>query len=105
MATYCFSKDTALVRFQFDPNKCLAAIGYLLQKAGGKSESSILIQALYLADRRALLLFGRTITGDQFVSLQKGPGLAMVAQLLESGKDEETAGFQEHFIRRGKESI
>ncbi len=46
-----------------------------------------LIKLLYLADRRALLKWGRPITGDQYFWMKKGPVLSRVHDLITEGPD------------------
>ncbi len=40
------------------------------------------LKMLYLADKRALILWGKTITGDRFVSMQKGSVLSLIYNLF-----------------------
>src|SRR5271163_1844892 len=45
-----------------------------------------LIKLLYLAERQALLEFGKPITGDRIVSMPKGPVLSGILDLINWGK-------------------
>jgi len=46
-----------------------------------------LIKLLYLADREALLRWGRPITTDRFVSMERGPVLSRLLDLVSDGDD------------------
>ena len=49
------------------------AAARLLKRAGGPMSHMKLIKLLYLADRRALVRWGRPITCDWYVSMPQGP--------------------------------
>lgn len=55
----------------FKAEKATAAIGYLVQSTGADLYS--VMKMLYLADKEHLSLYGRTISGDQYVAMGKGP--------------------------------
>lgn len=57
--------------FQFQPEKAVASIGYLVQKTGADLYS--VMKMLYLADKLHLGRYGRTITGDSYTAMSKGP--------------------------------
>ena len=75
--------------FRLDIDKALAATAYLIQKAGGRFDVFVLLKTLYFADRTALIKYGRTITGDKFVSMDKGPVLSRIFDLI---RGKEVAG-------------
>lgn len=54
-------------------DKATQAAARLLKRAGGKLNHMKLIKLLYLADREALLKFGRPITFDWYVAMPHGP--------------------------------
>lgn len=56
---------------QFQPEKAVASIGYLVQQTGADLYS--VMKMLYLADKLHLGRFGRTITGDMYTAMEKGP--------------------------------
>lgn len=70
------------MKFKFDMDKTLAAAGYLLSLAGGKLSILKLVKMLYYADRLALERWHRTITGDAFYSLPKGPIVSTAYNLM-----------------------
>lgn len=57
--------------YQFKPEKTVASIGYLVQQTGADLYS--VMKMLYLADKAHLGAFGRTITGDTYTAMEKGP--------------------------------
>ncbi len=56
---------------QFDALKAVAAIGYLVQET--EADLYSVMKMIYLADKEHLGQFGRTITGDDFTAMPKGP--------------------------------
>src|SRR5438552_5836860 len=72
----------SIVKFRLDINKAIAATAYLIQKAGGRYDVFVLIQTLYYADRKGLVKYGRTITGDKLVSMDKGPVVSNIYDLI-----------------------
>lgn len=57
-----------------------------------------LIKLLYLADREALSLWARSITGDTYVSMDKGPVLSKTLDKINSGKEPSTESYWHKFI-------
>jgi hypothetical protein len=62
--------------------KAAQAAALLLQRAGGTMNHMKLIKLLYLADRRALVQWGRPITFDYYVSMPHGPVLSFTLDRL-----------------------
>lgn len=60
------------IRFQFDPQKALAAIVHILSRRGSV-EKVKLMKLLYLADKRHFIKTGVPITGDRLVAMRLGP--------------------------------
>lgn len=56
---------------QFAAHKAAAAIGYLVKSTGADLYS--VMKMLYLADKAHLESFGRTISGDVYCAMEKGP--------------------------------
>ncbi|HWZ55358.1 MAG TPA: Panacea domain-containing protein [Verrucomicrobiae bacterium] len=56
----------------FDINKTIAAVAYLVQKENGELNVFLALKTLWLADEVALVQLGKRITGDSFVR-DKGP--------------------------------
>jgi hypothetical protein len=66
----------------FDIKKAIAAAAYLIQRGGGTEDMFYLVKELYCADRTALIMWGKPITGDSFASLEKGPIVSEIYDLL-----------------------
>lgn len=67
-------KKTTIPRYC--EKKATQAAARLLDKEGGRMSHMKLIKLLYLADRKALLSWGRPITFDWYFSLPHGPVLS-----------------------------
>jgi uncharacterized phage-associated protein len=70
------------VRIPFNETKATQAAAHLLHLRGGKMNYMKLIKLLYLVDRGALLRWGRPVTTDRYVSMDHGPVLSRVLDLI-----------------------
>ena len=77
------------LRLRFNERKATQAAAHLLRLRGGRMSYMKLIKLLYLADREALLRWGRPISTDRYVSMDKGPVLSRVLDLASDGDDPE----------------
>lgn len=75
------------MRLPFNETKATQAAAHLLALRGGRMSYLKLIKLLYLADRTALLRWGRPITTDRYVSLDRGPVLSRVLDLATDGDE------------------
>jgi hypothetical protein len=66
----------------FNEAKATQATAHLLTLRGGTMSCVKLIKLLYLADREALLRWGRPITTDRYVSLDNGPVVSRIHDLV-----------------------
>lgn len=66
----------------FDIWKAIAATAYVIERKGGQDDMFCLIKKLYYADRTALIQWGKSITGDQLASLEKGPIVSGIYNLM-----------------------
>jgi uncharacterized phage-associated protein len=73
------------IRFAFDERKARAAASLLLKQEGGRMPYLRLIKLLYLADREAIDRRGRPIVGGRYVSMNYGPVLSEVLDLVKRG--------------------
>ena len=73
------------MRLRFNEKKATQAAAILLQLCGGVMSYMKLIKLLYLADREALLRWGRPITTDRYFSMDHGPVLSRVLDLVTDG--------------------
>lgn len=84
--------------FRFNEAKTTEAAVLFLKKNNAAMNYMKLIKLLYLADRAALLSWGRPITGDSYVSMKKGPILSNVLDLINSGADPSHKSLWHQFI-------
>ncbi len=70
------------MHLQFDEAKATQAAAFFLQLRGGQMHYIKLIKLLYLADREALLRWGVPISTDCYVSMDNGPVLSRVLNLI-----------------------
>ena len=69
------------IRLVFDLKKTISAVAFLAQR-DGHLDMFLSLKMLYLADKKALQSWGKTITGDKMVSMPKGPVLSTVYNLF-----------------------
>jgi uncharacterized phage-associated protein len=67
---------------KFDERKATEATALLLSLRGGQMHYMKLIKLLYLADRRALLRWGIPITTDTYTSMDHGPVVSTIYNLI-----------------------
>src|SRR5437762_12295497 len=75
------------MRLQFNERKATQSAARLLELRGGRMSYLKLIKLLYLADRQALLRWGRPITTDRYFAMERGPGLSRVLDLATDGEE------------------
>lgn len=66
------------MRFLYNPLKAAQAAAHIVKVHGGPINLLVLMKLLYLADRKALIDSGYSITGDAMVSMPHGPVLSMI---------------------------
>lgn len=84
------------VEFIFDERKASEAAAHFLRRHGGSMPYLKLIKLLYLADRKSLGETGYTITGDHFVSMDRGPVLSRVYDLIKCQPGGELTVWRDH---------
>jgi hypothetical protein len=93
-----FNKDTKrekMINFDFDEKKATQVTALLLTLNNNELNYTKLIKLLYVLDRVALKRFDWPVIGDEHYSLEKGPILSKVLNLIK-----QTVIFS--FIERGK---
>jgi uncharacterized phage-associated protein len=61
-------------RFKFDKVKSLNALAYIANRLGSdKGDLHSVFKALYFAEQKHLVLYGRPITGDLYAAMPDGP--------------------------------
>lgn len=71
---------------RFDEAKATQAAARFLALRGGRMHYLKLIKLLYLADRAALLRWGKPITTDRYVSMDHGPVVSRIYNLITDEK-------------------
>lgn len=71
-----------LIQFRFHPEKAVEAAAVLLKLHGKPMKYLGLLKMLYIADRLALKRMEQPITGDHYVSMDYGPVLSGVYNLI-----------------------
>src|SRR5258708_7382539 len=73
---------------RFNESKVTQAAALLLKMRGGKMSYMKLLKLLYLVDREALLRWGRPVSTDRYVSMDRGPVLSKTLDLINEGAEE-----------------
>lgn len=61
-------------RFKFDQEKGVASLVYIAKRLGkDKADLHSVLKALYFAEQKHLVRYGRPVTGDIYSALKKGP--------------------------------
>jgi uncharacterized phage-associated protein len=81
---------------KFNQEKATAAAAFLLKLRGGRMSFLKLIKLLYLADRLALDRWGFNITTDRYVSMDHGPVVSNIYDLIT--QEAEQKSFWSRFI-------
>lgn len=71
----------------FKEEKTLNAILYVAYNKGGKTDVHELANILYLADRRHLSEYGRSITGDTYIAKKHGPVPSCTDDILKAVRE------------------
>ncbi len=92
------------ITFQFSERKAAQAAAFLVKRfAGGVIDRLALIKLLYYAEREFLGRYGRPIFGDRYYSLDHGPIVSRILDLIrEDTSDPDNKDRYWHkYIRRG----
>jgi uncharacterized phage-associated protein len=73
------------MRIRFNERKATQTAAQFLRLGNGRMNYMKLIKLLYIADREALLRWGRPITTDVYFSMKHGPVLGRVLDLITEG--------------------
>ncbi|MBF0565347.1 MAG: SocA family protein [Nitrospirae bacterium] len=87
-----------MIRFKFNEKKTTQVVAYFLKLNGDSLNYTKLMKLLYLTDRQALLLWNRSLTGDSYVSMPRGPVLSRTYELISYPADAENISFWYKFI-------
>lgn len=86
------------MRLKFREDRTTQAAARLLQLHGGSMNHMKLVKLLYLADREALIRWGRPITFDWYVSMPHGPVLSRTLDLINAQVDPDEPSYWHRFI-------
>jgi uncharacterized phage-associated protein len=67
---------------RFNERRATEAAARLLKLRGGRMKYLKLIKLLYFLDREALLRWGRPVTTDRYVSMDNGPVVSRIYELI-----------------------
>jgi uncharacterized phage-associated protein len=67
---------------RFNERRATEAAARFLKLRGGRMKYLKLIKLLYLLDREALLRWGRPVTTDRYVSMDNGPVVSRIYELI-----------------------
>ena len=89
----------------FSIEKLIQSCNYLIKKNGSPLNYTKLIKLLYLADKASLKESSQTITGDKYVSMDSGPVLSKLYDLIKGRcrQNEIQSLWDSRFIRNGYE--
>ncbi len=86
------------IEFRFHPEKAVEAAAVLLKLHGEPMKYLGLLKMLYIADRIALNQMEQPITGDHYVSMDYGPVLSGVYDLIKGNSSGQTLQLWARFI-------
>lgn len=86
------------VKFRFHPEKAVEAAAVLLKLHGKPMKYLGLLKMLYIADRIALERMDQPITGDHYVSMDYGPVLSGVYDLIKGRPVEDALPLWSQFV-------
>lgn len=92
------------IRFRFDALKTVQVTAMFLKLHGGTMKFLGLLKLLYMADRLAFKKIDQPITGDKYFSMDKGPVLSTVYDLIKDNKRYESAEIWKRYISTRKDS-
>lgn len=95
----------SFMNFDFDELKATHAAKFFVREAGGTITYIRLLKLMYLADRQKLQLNGTPITGDEMWSLNKGPILSRVCDLVRKPESTPSEVWASHIQRDPGENI
>lgn len=92
------TREKMTIEFQFYPAKTVEAAALLLKRHGKPMQYLGLLKLLYIADRVALAQMEQPITGDRYVSMEYGPVLSGVYDLMQKPAVEQALPLWSTFI-------
>lgn len=95
------------LKLRYREDKATQAAARLMRQEGGRMSHMKLIKLLYLADRMAIVGWGRPITFDWYFSLPHGPVLSFTLDKINAEPDPASPTYWHKYIseRRGNEVV
>jgi uncharacterized phage-associated protein len=87
-----------MTRMRFNESKATEAAALILKLRGGQMSYMKLIKLLYIVDREALWRWGRPVTTDRYVSMDRGPVLSHILDLINEGHAPNEPGIWDSYI-------
>lgn len=90
----------------FDDRKTTQLLNYLAQKEGGKINFLKTMKLVYLIDKFHLRKYGKTITGDQYFAMKRGPVASntkdICKYILREDMDYGENPYYDKYIKKGR---
>src|SRR3954454_8136310 len=83
---------------RFNERRATEAAARFLKLRGGRMSYLNLIKLLYLLDREALLQWGRPVTTDRYVSMDNGPVVSRIYDLIREESPPGTDTVWRHYV-------
>src|SRR5438477_4523033 len=88
---------------RFNERRATEVTARFLRLRGGRMSYLKLIKLLYLLDREALLQWGRPVTTDRYVSMDNGPVVSRIYDLIREEPAPGTDPIRRHYISAPQE--
>jgi uncharacterized phage-associated protein len=85
--------------------KIIDSVNYIVSKNEGRVNYTKLIKLLYLADRKALIEWGFTITGDRYYALKNGPILSKTLDFVKGNAEPEIQAIWDEYFYTDQYSL
>src|SRR6266545_1760337 len=94
----CLTMRMKQMVLRFNERRATEAAARFLKLRGGRMSYLKLIKMLYFLDREALLRWGRPVTTDRYVSMDNGPVVSRIYDLIREEPAPGTDPVWRHFI-------
>ncbi|MEO8890724.1 MAG: Panacea domain-containing protein [Coleofasciculaceae cyanobacterium] len=92
------------ITFKLDPLKAVQVAAMFLKLHGGRMEFLTLLKLMYKADRVAFEKIDKPVTGDKYVSMNKGPVLSGVYDLIKDNQKYQKTDVWKRYISTRNDS-
>ena len=91
-----------MIKYNFNPIKATQIAALILKLNHDHLKYMKLIKLLYIIDRKALAIWGETVTSDTFFSLKHGPIVSRIFDYISSQEDPENPDYWNEHIKNSK---